>query len=345
MDQDRRSRRLCHHLTAGSVIAPRSPEPLSEVSRILRCGRWSGSCGSCESEETDEYANSVVERIDERVVLLHVGMHKTGTTAFQARCRDVAQQMEERGLLYPRAGTGEQGRGHFRFALGHCLFAAEMIGPSPWSPTTGASAEVLTEIRESTCDRVLLSAEDLSLAWHRDADLHRLRSAIEDLGYSAHVLIARRESESFVPSMYGQVVRGGSGMSREAFYQEARDHGRVVVPARIGEPSKTYCTDPDRLVAAFQENFGGDRVHVIDYVSSDMIDQMVTSQAWFFGDEAALFAAVRPFNESDSPQVREFLEDRLAAVQSSVGWRATAWARSPAVHAVRDRLRRVLRRS
>lgn len=273
-----------------------------------------------------------------KVALIHVGMHKTGTTSLQVQCGEAAEELRARGLLYPKSGREGSSAGHWQFAQ-------EMFEASHRWPTSGVVAEMLAEISEADCPRVLISCEDLSLMWNNRSPLDCLRSALEDLGYEVHVLICRRELESMLPALYGTLVVLAIDMPRTEFERQARETGQVVVPARPYHPSKTYCLEPDRLIEAFGEVFGRERVHVVEYAKEGMIGRVMGTQAWFFGDEASLFSDEQRENASSGDKRRRELEDQLVALRSSLVWRSTNWMRSPAAHKVRRGVGRVRSRA
>ncbi len=265
------------------------------------------------------------------ILLLHVGMPKTGTTSFQAQCQEHEAALRAGGLLYPRSARVER-------YPNHVLLAMELFRPMRGLARSRALRDLLAEIASSRCGRVLISGEEMSMLWRRPDLLTGLRSAFEESGVEVHVLMCRRPAESFVPALYGTLVRQGLGMRREEFERQARQTGQVTVPALPEWPKRTFCTDPDLLVRGFSEVFGPDRLHVIDYVPSGMTTRLVESQAWFFGEEASLFSDESRENVSGDADGRRRLEDLLAEAQGSTVWRSTAWVRSPVAREIRNRV-------
>jgi hypothetical protein len=255
-------------------------------------------------------------------------MHKTGTTSFQSQCDEAIDELRSRGVLYPRSGRDQ-------VHPGHALFSIEIYGSKRPLSRCGAVVGVLDEIRAAGCDRVLISSEGLSLAWKQPERLTMLREAFEGLGYEVHVLIGRREQESFMTAFYGTLVVSGTIVPRERFEEEARSTGQFEVARRSDKPASTVCMDPDRLVRAFTEVFSQERVHVVEYLPEGMIGRIVNSQAWFSGEEASLFTDELRENVTTGDFRRRALEDQLVSLRGSPVWRATNWMRSPRAHRIR----------
>jgi len=83
-------------------------------------------------------------------LVLHIGSHKTGSTAIQRSLRDATDLLLERGILYPRTGL----RG-----VGHAQLANELVNTS--GPVTAIPSHLglIEEVRASRPRTLLLSAE------------------------------------------------------------------------------------------------------------------------------------------------------------------------------------------
>jgi hypothetical protein len=98
-----------------------------------------------------------------RRVVLHIGMHKTGTTAFQSFCMDHWNTLQAAGFLYPDAG-----RPLFHAVrYGHHLLPWSINGrvtSAPYWPEKVSSAEVWTALNEelatSASHTAVLSSEE-----------------------------------------------------------------------------------------------------------------------------------------------------------------------------------------
>lgn len=94
-------------------------------------------------------------------VYLHIGTHKTGSTAVQAFVARHGDELKRLGLLYPRAGRPRLKR----FASGHHLLSWTRMEHVRWKPAWGDRAghplrvwdDLLKELADSSCDKALLA--------------------------------------------------------------------------------------------------------------------------------------------------------------------------------------------
>ncbi|MGI9600469.1 MAG: hypothetical protein ACR2QE_01185 [Acidimicrobiales bacterium] len=130
-------------------------------------------------------------------VVLHIGLHRTGTTTIQRFLNANRSALAEADLLYPVGGfTAENAnRGH------RLLVEAVQSGGGPADPWT----VVLDEIDKSSARRVLLSAEEFS----------RMTSGVDEVaarldGYEVRAVMYVRHPVSFLVSAWKQQVKTGA---------------------------------------------------------------------------------------------------------------------------------------
>src|SRR5436309_10865136 len=112
-------------------------------------------------------------------VLVHVGMHKTGTTAIQSVLAGLRADLEQRGVLYPgeREAHHVEARSLTRNTLGWQTAPLPPPDPAVWD-------DLAAQVRH-TRGRVVLSSEFFSGASAEQAD-----QLVQDLGPErVHVLI------------------------------------------------------------------------------------------------------------------------------------------------------------
>jgi hypothetical protein len=130
-------------------------------------------------------------------LLLHIGPHKTGTTAIQGALRQARPAMAEQGVVY--AGTVRQ---HQMAALaltgGVGLTGDRVADPKDW--------ELLVEqANEARDQRVIVSSE-----YFDEADDAAARKAVKQLGGErVHVVVTLRPLAKILPSAWQQYVRNG----------------------------------------------------------------------------------------------------------------------------------------
>lgn len=97
-------------------------------------------------------------------VILHLGMHKTGTTAFQAFCEQNSDVLGAGGFLYPRAGRPELPSIHEGHHLLPWSLSDRADVPHLWPPALTDRQEVwpqlMRELEQSDCHTAILSSEE-----------------------------------------------------------------------------------------------------------------------------------------------------------------------------------------
>ena len=88
----------------------------------------------------------------QRRVLLHVGLHKTGSTALQRFLANAAEELRVRGVLYPVSGRPANSEGHHNIAW-------QMGGDRRFRSFAGTLDDVASEISSFPGDAIL-SSED-----------------------------------------------------------------------------------------------------------------------------------------------------------------------------------------
>jgi hypothetical protein len=132
-------------------------------------------------------------------VLVHIGMHKTGTTAIQSILRKSRAELARQGVLYPGVSQAHhvEARALSQTPLGWAAVRQAPPNPGIWTS--------LTEQVAATRGRVLLSSEFFSLA--RGDVPQRL---VDDLGGPrAHIVIGVRDLAPALISYWQQTLKQG----------------------------------------------------------------------------------------------------------------------------------------
>ena len=172
--------------------------------------------------------------LGENELLLHIGVHKTGTTAVQGALIAAREEMERQGVRLP--GTSQS----------YYLAAMAAIGKRRGWENGGAVPSQarwnrLVDAVNETPGRLVLSTEAFC-----EANLPTATSIVEQLGGErVKVLITLRPLWSLIPSSWQQYVKGGmstpydvwltdvmqgpraKGLITPSFWKR-NDHGRVV---------------------------------------------------------------------------------------------------------------------
>ncbi|CUR54438.1 conserved hypothetical protein [metagenome] len=149
--------------------------------------------------------------VPEGTRLLHIGPHKTGSTAIQVGFNTAREALAEHGVVYAGSGLRPQVAG---WALGLTGRPAGSPIPRPvhWRRLRDEVAAVST-------GRVCISNEDFGRA-----GAHQRSKIVRDLGgEQVHVVAAARRLDSFLPSQWQQRVRAGDARSFDEWLRVVLD--------------------------------------------------------------------------------------------------------------------------
>lgn len=138
--------------------------------------------------------------IAEGSVLLHVGMHKTGTTALQQMLYEVRAELAAQGVWYPDPGDPTTGVAH-HWPARSLLQLSVGWGDAP--PDPSAWAALAERAQDVTAPRAVVSSEYLSAA--TDGQCERI---VADLSpRQVHVVVGVRNFASLAVSLWKQTLK------------------------------------------------------------------------------------------------------------------------------------------
>lgn len=174
-------------------------------------------------------------------VFLHIGTHKTGTTAIQKFLASAEGRLREDGVLYPRSGRPAEDHGA---QYGHHLLSWA-IRKKKGVDHYNDWKEVIGEIDAAKEQIAVLSSEDFETC--TDGQIARIAALLKD--FDVHVVLYLRNPIGFTVSAYKQFVKGG----------------KTSIPFNkfIHEWNWTQRCDYSHLVQKWAEKFGVSSVHVI----------------------------------------------------------------------------------
>lgn len=131
-------------------------------------------------------------------VVIHIGLHKTGTTALQSFLSSNLEPLKRVGILYC---TPEGHKNH------HPLALWLRTGTPKFNPELACNVilEMLKEAISSSCNLLLISSEMLC---ERPIDMAALRGSISS--HDVRIIAYMRRPDEMVLSAYNQVVRDQS---------------------------------------------------------------------------------------------------------------------------------------
>ncbi|WGL52879.1 hypothetical protein P5P86_03420 [Nocardioides sp. BP30] len=133
--------------------------------------------------------------------VLHIGPHKTGTSALQLAMRRAREDMLDQGVLLAGPGAGDGDGDGVRFALGMRTTLGDDVGRQVWE-------RIRADLTDTSVPRRVFSRETFA-----NATTKRARVLVEALGHGAvplHVVVSARPLAELIPSQYSQFVQRGT---------------------------------------------------------------------------------------------------------------------------------------
>lgn len=185
-----------------------------------------------------------------RSLYIHIGAHKTATTAIQRACWQGRPALAQNDVLYPKTNIYHFGHHRLAFAL-----------KSRHDPKRGDIPDVAEEIEAlrnaiegAEQSRALISSEAFFVMPR--AKLKHLRTALD--GIDVRVIAFVRRQDDYLLSLYNQNAR----MIGNDFTRPLRTH--VANPRGIGGEISYL-----RWLNLWREVFGADAVHLLRYEDRD----------------------------------------------------------------------------
>lgn len=151
-----------------------------------------------------------------RVVYLHIGAPKTGTTYLQDRLGANSETLAEHGVHFPRGPLGrDPGHTHFRAAL-------DLLGEDWGGPTGHAEGywDALMRKVRRTRGTVIISHEILSAA-----PKDKIAKAMSDLeGSDVHVVFSARDIARQLPAFWQETIKYGRRWTFKRFLDRAQEN-------------------------------------------------------------------------------------------------------------------------
>lgn len=188
------------------------------------------------------------EQLPNGTRLLHIGPHKTGTTAVQGALFAAKQTLPRYGVEFPA-----HSRHPMEAALAACARPA-MLGDT--TPTDRHWTRLLDQVGATGGRTSVVSSEFFADA----ADAATAGRIVEQLGGDrVHVLVTVRPLAKIMPSQWQQYVQNGLRMD----YGEWLEHMLRKAPYEKPNPSFWHRHRHDRLVERWSRAAGPERVTVV----------------------------------------------------------------------------------
>lgn len=185
-------------------------------------------------------------------VFLHIGTHKTGTTAIQDALARNRVLLRKHGILVPRTGCISRRSGHHNIAW-------ELNGDPRFSEKNGTFDELIEEIQRSKQEVVIISSEDFEYIHGYDDTLALIKDRFASINCQVEIIVVVRKHGEYLRSLYLELLKHDVTLTWKNFKARAIE-GRLVVKDRwIFNLSYT------ELVKPFKMTFGIAHVHIVNY--------------------------------------------------------------------------------
>lgn len=149
-----------------------------------------------------------------RICLIHIGVHRTGTSAFQHVLGHARDRLAEAGILVPVADDRRITGAHHN--LSHDLGALREARSGGFG-----LADLAAQLAASDAGHAVISTETLSVRSVQRSHVDRLLETVRGAGFEPVVLVVVRPQPELLVSTYAQLVRTLSERGSMAEFLEA----------------------------------------------------------------------------------------------------------------------------
>ena len=134
----------------------------------------------------------------QRICYIHVGPHKTGTSAIQWFLKENRDKLLQLGYFVPESGTA---RG------AHHPLARDLCGEALPERKKFAGAKFAHHVTNTSCDAVIISSEALAALFPEPEYAQRFFARIAELNLQPKLLVFPRNQPQWINSRYADAVR------------------------------------------------------------------------------------------------------------------------------------------
>ncbi len=160
----------------------------------------------------------------DKVVYLHIGTPKTGSSAIQFFCGNNRKVLKEKGVAYPKMPFAFEGIGQYRNAhfLSHKVYKDDKRDYAAQREIYQEGMKVIQESLQQA-DKVVLSDEHLwnETEWDEER-FQMLRMQMEKMGATLKVIVYLRRQDLLVQSYWAQQVKEGLQLSFLEYLEQRR---------------------------------------------------------------------------------------------------------------------------
>jgi hypothetical protein len=150
-------------------------------------------------------------------VILHVGLHKTGSTSIQLNCKRYAEQLLNAGIYYPKFSSDNWENHSVPLSLicqdkprsiNHTVERLYENDESAMKAALNMRQFLIDELENTTAHTILFSAEDISVFTSEELEKFKL-FLVECGGFDFKVIVYVRHPVKFILSAAQELVRAG----------------------------------------------------------------------------------------------------------------------------------------
>ncbi|MFK8011057.1 MAG: hypothetical protein AB8B80_03385 [Marinicellaceae bacterium] len=185
---------------------------------------------------------------------LHIGFHKTGTSALQEFFDRNRDELLKNGVYYIKSYDT-------RFPANVDLSWAFNQDPPPWASfEKGTSSEIIAhynkKLKNNVCDTVIISSEDFCLFDKQPQSIRNLKTFLSD--YDVKIVAYLRDPMEFIISLYCHAVR-----SRAVSYD---------LKTHIAQKYKFFAADFYERLDPWLQEFGRDNLIIKNYAPKEFVN-------------------------------------------------------------------------
>ena len=196
-------------------------------------------------------------------LVIHIGLHKTGTTSFQNFLHFNRDSLLEAGVFYPEMGEHES----------HWVIPNQIIRNN-WDYVKNYMKDSLSNARKANVNTVFISSEDFELFLFEGYLASKFENLVLDLGYSKiyWVSVLRNQCEYF-NSIYSEMSKNKVCLNYATAGEEILNFGEISMGTNVYR--WRFAFDYDIIIQRFLDYINGtfSAYSFEQFTSTDVIGQ------------------------------------------------------------------------
>ncbi len=234
-------------------------------------------------------AQQPTQRPPERVVL-HIGLHKTGTTYLQNLMRQNRRRLARRHGVYVPAGLRKTVFASLDLVTRHSGMARD-------ARTSGAWDRLAAEVNGCGLPTAVISQERLSVAHPR----HARRAVASFPDSDVHVVVTVRDLPRLLVSYWQEALKNGATWTLDGYVAALRDPESAAI-----DPARRFWVHEDvtGVLHCWASAVPADHIHVVTVPPAGSPPELLTDR----------FGSVMGFTHDDLPQAALWTNENVGLV-------------------------------